>query len=253
MMDFKIDTSQCASTNQLQTSKERTNQMTHSELIQKTMGSSAPNMNHDTDIHFGVIPQNSVSGDAIGDIWSNGDNLTYQSAVEEMKADIQRIVGSTDDTAEEISELLQHWFKTSYIDWDENIDDILTSEEPTETKVSEIWDAIEQTVNDRYESDCDTYRYESDGYTIETSETDLFITDSPFYTLCGQCSPCAPNAGYLTSRSDAMKAYCLGADWFDTYAPLPYDVYSVATDELISRAHTTDTEADTDGSTEETV
>lgn len=55
---------------------------------------------------------------------------------------------------------------------------------------------------------------------------DVWITKSPYYTLCGFASPCAPGAGYLTSEGD-VKAYCLGPSWFDADNPCPYKIYSV--------------------------
>lgn len=78
------------------------------------------------------------------------------------------------------------------------------------------------------------YKLQDKDYTAIQSQddTDIFITKSKYYTLCDFCSPCAPGAGYLTSKGN-VKAYCFGPDMFDEYNPLPYNVYEVATDKLI--------------------
>lgn len=67
---------------------------------------------------------------------------------------------------------------------------------------------------------------------------DIFVTKSPYYTLCRFCSPCAPGAGYLTSPGN-VKAYCFGPDWFDN-EPCPYKVYRVDNDELVYDPEDTD-------------
>jgi hypothetical protein len=66
-----------------------------------------------------------------------------------------------------------------------------------------------------------------------SDDGDIFITKSPFYTLCQFCSPCAPGAGYLMNPcEDGIKAYCFGHDWFED-GKAPYPVYSVETNALI--------------------
>lgn len=71
------------------------------------------------------------------------------------------------------------------------------------------------------------YRAESDSY------GDIFITDSPYFTKCSYCSPCAPGAGYNTSAGDDCCAFCFGPDWFDGQPP--HDIYSVETGELVCK------------------
>ena len=62
---------------------------------------------------------------------------------------------------------------------------------------------------------------------------DIFITKSPYYTLCQFCSPCAPGAGYITNTvENGVKSYCFGHDCFDD-ENAPYPVYSVKTGEKI--------------------
>ena len=82
--------------------------------------------------------------------------------------------------------------------------------------------------------ECEPYGfiYNSDGYKCSSDEYgDIFILESPYYTLSELCSPCAPNAGYIINSGD-YKAYCFGHDWFED-GKAPYPVYSVETNELI--------------------
>ena len=69
------------------------------------------------------------------------------------------------------------------------------------------------------------YQAESDSY------GDIFLTKSPYYTVCGYCSPCAPGAGYLTDKSEDCAAFCFGPDWFD--GKCPYEVYEVGTGRMV--------------------
>jgi hypothetical protein len=64
-------------------------------------------------------------------------------------------------------------------------------------------------------------------------DPDIFITKSPYYTLCAYCSPCAPGAGYIVdSRKDGIKAYCFGHSFYES-GKAPYPVYSVKTGKLV--------------------
>jgi hypothetical protein len=77
-----------------------------------------------------------------------------------------------------------------------------------------------------------SHYYDRDGYKAEAGcDGDIFITDSPYYTLCDFCSPCAPGAGYLTSEGNDCAAFCFGPDWFDGQPP--HDIYDVETGELV--------------------
>ena len=81
-----------------------------------------------------------------------------------------------------------------------------------------------------------SFTYDSEGYQCEQiGEVDIFISKSPYYTHAKHCSPCAPGACYLLSPcdTDGPKAYCFGADWFDSYNPCPYPVYRVSDGSLV--------------------
>lgn len=99
-------------------------------------------------------------------------------------------------------------------------------------------DYDEDEFNDHYMGDGDTdWAFKDSEYEMESCLTnDLMILKSPYYTFSRLCSPCVPNAGDLNSDADeetGYKTYCLGREFFDNYSPLPYKVYSVATNEEI--------------------
>lgn len=64
----------------------------------------------------------------------------------------------------------------------------------------------------------------------DSDNTDIFITKSPYYTLCSPCSPCAPGAGDIMSQKEygGVKAYCFGHEWYES-GEAPYKVYEVKT------------------------
>jgi ribosomal protein L37AE/L43A len=70
--------------------------------------------------------------------------------------------------------------------------------------------------------------YKREGYHAVCGEDgDIFLLKSPYYTLCRECSPCAPNAGYLMSPDEqGLPAYCFGEDWFDD-GKTPYPILKV--------------------------
>jgi hypothetical protein len=76
------------------------------------------------------------------------------------------------------------------------------------------------------------FEYVDSDYTANQSDSDIFILQSPYYTKCGFCSPCAPGAGYLLTQSDDCKAYCFGHDWFDN-GRAPYEVYRVSDNSIV--------------------
>jgi hypothetical protein len=206
-------------------------------------GKPAPNQDIETGIHFGVISRNDVDPDSLEDVYSNGTDLTYESAKEEAQSVIRQAVsGINENTSEDdVLRALQNAY--SAIDLPKSIAQLrdLLDEEPltrADVAFDLIWYDVEQDWNDSYQSDESAYRYESDGLILELgTDGDIFVIKSPFYTLCAECSPCAPNAGYLTD-SGIMKAYCLPEQWFnedDEYCKLPYTVYSVADDSVVAQ------------------
>lgn len=169
-------------------------------------GLGQTNIDHASGIRYGVISPHSLSGDALSEIYDHGDNLTYARAVEEAHADIGAALTRVLDDL-------------GVLPWKDADKSAYVAE-----VAGAVWDHIEQDWNDRYEGDGDEhYRYEREGYIIETSSLGLYVIASPYFTLAPFCSPCAPGAGDLdTARDSGVKTYCLGADWFkDDRAPYP--------------------------------
>ena len=54
-------------------------------------------------------------------------------------------------------------------------------------------------------------------------DSDLWVFKSPYTTIAGFCSPCAPGAVYLTNPAQDAEAYCLGPEWFKKETP-PYTI-----------------------------
>lgn len=71
---------------------------------------------------------------------------------------------------------------------------------------------------------------------IDCLDSDLMVVKSPYFTMARFCSPCVPGAGDLNSPNGNVQTYCLGADWFDSDNPCPYPIYSVVTGDLVSAA-----------------
>lgn len=78
------------------------------------------------------------------------------------------------------------------------------------------------------------WNYNDEGYELtDCLDSDIFVLNSPFYTLAPFCSPCVPGAGNLDdAQEDGVKTYCLGHDWFED-GKVPYPVYRVDTGELV--------------------
>jgi len=159
-------------------------------------GRGTTNIDTETGIRYGVISQHSVSGDALNDV-----EYDYPFACPECGSDAL-----------------------------------------VESK-SKQYDYFCQTCRTWHMSE-DCHGEESTGFHVEDSEytlidcldSDIMVIKSPYYTYAQYCSPCVPGAGNLDNpMPGGVKTYCLGADWFDEYNPLPYPVYSVADDSLIAQ------------------
>jgi len=168
-------------------------------------GMGQVNVDKETGIRYGVINQNKLQCFALDDLYTNGEDVDFMEFRQTVKDDIERAIERV---------LSDHG-----LDGCNDIEDIVD----VEAIVEEI-----SFENYHGTGDCQRVQYDSDGYEISSdSQGDLFITKSPYYTLCDFCSPCAPGAGYLTSEGD-VKAYCLDHDWFEDKAP--YRVFNVSDD-----------------------
>jgi hypothetical protein len=204
--------------------------MTNSAGFDYGMGQS--NIDKATGIRYGVISPHTPSSEAVSDIYSNGDNLSYRAAVEEAKS---RIAAALTPVLDDLGVLPYVWRE----------EDKQCHEDTVTEIVDGVWESVEQAFNDHYEEDSDNYRYEQDGYVIETTSLGLYVVKSDYYTYAPFCSPCAPGAGNLDdafadteTRSEdharevmahGVRTYCLGHDWFEDNKA-PYRVFRVADD-----------------------
>jgi hypothetical protein len=100
--------------------------------------------------------------------------------------------------------------------------------------VMQAWADSAHPVYPETADDCDEpigWEYADDGYELTGClDSDIMVLKSPYYTLAPFCSPCVPGAGDLNSaRSDGVKTYCLGHDWFEE-GVAPYLVYDAVYD-----------------------
>ena len=187
-----------------------------------------------TGIHFGVICANeeTLNQDAVQEI-CDGEDLTYNDWRDARRETFRSIFSAIPDAAslEEIEQILVDQFSNILDDVypigvDELAQEILSGcdIEDLVDRCGEFYDACGDS----------TYELEDDDSLIrfDTGWNDVTVIRSPYYTLCGPCSPCAPNAGYLTTQPGHLRTYCLGPDWFEDEKP-PYPVWRVDGDELV--------------------
>lgn len=171
-----------------------------------------------TGIRYGIINQNSLMPEALDDIYTNGDDIGYVNAIAEAKAGLKDAIYGV------LNEMMSN------------------------QKADEIAEESAENIIDDLDGDCFSggesgpYEYEQDGYQLRTtSNHELFVIKSDYYTLCRFCSPCFPGAGNLDQwDEDGVKTYCLDGSWFDKdngenwCHVLPYRVYRVSDDSLVS-------------------
>lgn len=163
-------------------------------------GMGQTNIDKETGIRYGVINSNDLASHAWDTITSDGTDLDYLDAIDNLTSELSRAIKSV-------------------------LEDYATNFDETE-----LAESIVEGLDFNLEStgDCTRYSYESDGLAFNVcSDGDVFVTKSPYFTLAAFCSPCAPGAGYLGSDGD-VKTYCLSPDWFDSDSPMPYRCFTVA-------------------------
>jgi len=145
------------------------------------------------EIHYGTIYGNDVSSFALDDIITNGRDLDYEEGLNQLKEDFKEVINQF---------LEDNYLSDRYID------------------IDQMFESIESSFNDTYESMDATYLYESDGYIIEyhTYDNSLIILKSPYVCYAAPCSPCFPNGGYIKDKGSVLT-YCLGVDWYDDETP----------------------------------
>lgn len=202
--------------------------MTNYKGIDYGLGQS--NIDKETGIRYGIIPQNDVMPEALDDVFSHGRDLGYEYAEKELHDKLRGV--------------LEDYFS----DYKRG-----TKGDGMNDGKSRLDIAVEDCFNnldgwaDNIESS-GPYFYESEE-TVQTDEGgDLWVFKSPFFTYAQYCSPCAPGACYLANPLyvdadrkevhqlckdfNVPKAYCLGHEWFEG-GKAPYPVYSVETGERI--------------------
>ena len=169
---------------------------------------STVNRDAETGIRYGMISQNSVCSDAVADVCYNGVDEGFLYAKEQMTADVKNaIIQAMDAYGTMDDDTAQQWAS----------------------------DIVE---GDGFEwADCQEsgpFSYEHEGYKLQTtSDNNLWVFKSPYYTRAQFCSPCVPGAGNLDCFCNAgPKTYCLHHDWFED-EKAPYDIWSVESNELI--------------------
>ena len=146
------------------------------------------------EIHYGTIYGNDVSNFALDDIITNGRDLDYEEGLNQLKEDFKNLIDEF---------LSDNYLSDRYID------------------IDQMFESIESSFNDSYESNDSTYLYEEEGYVIEyhTYDNSLIILKSPYVCYAAQFSPCFPNGGYIKDKGSVLT-YCLGVDWYDDeYSP----------------------------------
>jgi hypothetical protein len=184
-------------------------------------GCGTTNINHETGIRYGVIPQNDVLQS-----WADASEADYGQA--------------------SCSECGNEAVPIDAVPFD--LDDCRALRtEPDHTYSSRTHDILR--IPSKYRKACggktewhdhgrdfaclhcarsfdsdDAYGEEPLGFYLDDSEYtawgdsegDIFVTKSPYYTYGPFCSPCAPGAVYIRDGGEAgAKAYCFAPDWFD--------------------------------------
>lgn len=212
--------------------------MTDHDRFAKIMGYQAPNVDPETGIHYGVIHRNHLKPDAVDDIFTGGTDVQYLSARRDLQAALRGIVefywSSQDDP--ELRLQLDRFLDEHVFNGGRYLDEMFeivrdsTASDP-DALALEVFDVIADTWNDYWESS-GPYRLEEDlpeGKLVTQvgEDGDVWVFQSPWFTYCGECSPCAPNAGYLTTPvtddegTSVLKTYCLPRDWFEKEPPYP--------------------------------
>lgn len=144
-------------------------------------------------IHYGTIYANNVSSFALDDIITNGRDLNYEEDLKSLKEDFKNLIDEFLD---------ENYLNDRYVD------------------IDQMFEGVESSFNDTYESMDSTYLYEKEGYIIEfhTYDNSLIILRSPYVCYAAQCSPCFPNGEYIKDKG-VIFTYCLGIDWYDEDYP----------------------------------
>jgi hypothetical protein len=208
------------------------------------------NIDKETGIRYGVIAQNSLSGEAVGDFefdygdptcpkcgnpmipYRNDFDYTAECGIEvcnncnKVFYPMEIEQGNCPDCGE----LTMHQI-IPVLHWEDKGEDFVC------LACQKSFDS-----SDCYPDEAIGFHYDQDGYKlIDCLDTDVMILKSPFYSFAQFCSPCVPGAGNLESpMPNGAKCYALGHDWFEEQIA-PYPVYRVSDDiQIVARKEIVD-------------
>lgn len=183
--------------------------------IDYSLGKS--NYNPETGIHYGIIPANEVPA------WYEESETDYGNAT------CPKCGGPAKDFGME-TERLENGVSISPIIPDEMDSWKRYSEHGCDDYYCENCELIFDSA-EAFPEEPNGFTYESNGYIAfqNGDDSDIWLTESPYFSRCQYCSPCAPGAGYLLNEvSDGIKTYCFGHDWFES-GKAPYTIYDAKT------------------------
>lgn len=174
------------------------------------------NTNPDTGVRYGTIYLNNLDGDVANDLWMNGDDLSYEEAYEELKAEIERDADNVEDEV-----------RIGITEADPSLDG---NEAWFERRCEDAWntlgyDSRDDYVETRLERESEqiyidepTIAGECGGVKYEISHLGgaalLWVLNSPIISKARLCSPCCPNAADLDSLDDdGYECYGIPDDW----------------------------------------
>jgi hypothetical protein len=190
------------------------------------------NCNPQTGIRYGVIAFNSLASWAYDDLWygPNARDLTYEDALEELKADAQKAYGDYLEQAEtaaaeadpgmsseDRAKFVETWFDDNNIAFDEEV----------------FVEIYRDQYRDRIEIDEPVIEGEVDGVKYRISWLGgaplLWVFEGPLGVANRLCSPCVPGAADLDggfTLADEMAAgedysrmhecYCVPRSWLSS-------------------------------------
>jgi hypothetical protein len=145
-------------------------------------------------VHFGVIDFGDIKSDIIEEILWNSRNTRVEHIYKTMK---EHIITKTLELIKEQG----------------------TQEHECETILNTAWENVIKELEDcgtleECDNDVMTSSYEDVDMQWTVEDNEIFITKSPVTSMCRLCSPCAPNAGDLSTRGEGnVKTYDLLEEW----------------------------------------
>lgn len=177
-----------------------------------------PNRDPDTGTRYGYISANSLDPDVVDEMMygSQATDLTYQQALEELKATIEREAEHIEEEAlialGEVDYALRHSDAAQ-----EDAIDAAYTRRGYDDREDFIATRTEQE-SEHIQIDEPIHEGELDGVQYRTSwlggALHVWAFESPHTGLYAECSPCVPGAGNLDCPDvDGVLTYDVPADW----------------------------------------